>query len=371
MPREQERKRRIFFPPFLLALFLCTSLAAQMDPSVTDVISTEGDTTVRVIITRNGWERISSRATVEWLVTDHEGDFERQAKRSVASVQVPCLEAGWLIASKPFFDMRNGRRSCIVECTHNDLLHPPYERMRIEIGRAGEVSCADLNDTASIAARCFMKPYHTPRPMRDTIGNDVRYVVETHVDGTVAESPWITVRDTKRKNANVLKVFGILDTCTESASFDGSISISLFAVECCAGTKSYYEWYRIDREANQASLVWRTLFMVGLDEPRELLAVADSIATTSSMRLFLNTNRTVPDAPDHDDRERAVWKHGIPLVPKTTAWILATKETNDGTWAFVIGRPVLTTDVRALFKSDNSKMPGTVAGWMRVDNRHK
>ncbi|MBS1561009.1 MAG: hypothetical protein JSS89_05350 [Bacteroidetes bacterium] len=359
------------FPPFLLSLILCTSLAAQMDPYVTDVISTEGDTTVRVIITRNGWERISSRATVEWLVTDHEGDLERQAKRSITSVQVPCLEAGWLIASKPFFDIRNGRRSCIVECTHTSLLHPPHERLRIEIGRAGEVTCEGLNDTALIAAHCFMKPFRLPDPMRDTIGNDVRYVVESHVDGTVAESPWMTVRDTERKNADVLKVFGILDTCTESASFDGSISIALFAYECCAGTKSYYECYRIDREATQAHLVWRTLFMYGLEQPRALLVVADSITTTSSMRLFLNTDRNVPDAADYDDREREVWKHGIALVPKSTAWIVATKETDDGTWAFVIGRPVLTPDVRALFKSDNSKMPGTVAGWMKVGNRHK
>ncbi len=360
----------IFIPPFLLALFLCTSLAAQMDPYVTDVISAEGDTTVRVIITRNGWERISSRATVEWLVTDHEGEFERQAKRAVASVQVPCLEAGWLIASKPFFDLHNGRRSCIVECTNTSLLHPPHERLRIEIGRAGEVTCADLNDTALHAAQMFVRPYSPRKPMRYRLGEQERYALQMHVDGG-SESPWITVRDTKRKNADLLKAFGILDTCTESASFDGSISISLFAYECCAGTKSYYECYRIDRETTQARLVWRTLFMYGLEEPRALLVVADSIATTSSMRLFLNTDRSVPDAADYDDRERAVWKQGIALIPKTMAWIAATKETNNGTWAFVIGRPVLTPDVRALFNSDNSKMPGTVAGWMRVTNRHK
>jgi len=362
-------EHQMTFPPFLLALFLCTSLAAQMDPYVTDVITTEGDTTVRVIITRNGWERISSRVTVEWLVVDHAGDFDLQAKRSQTQVSVPCLEAGWLIATKPFFDMRNGRLTCVIECTKNDLLHPPYERMRIEIGRAGEATCASLNDAALIAARCFMKPYATPKPMRDTIGNDVRYVVQTHVDGAQAESPWVTVRDVAHQNAEVLHAFGILDEYAESMNFDGSVTISLFAHECCAGTKSYYERYQIDTEAKKPRLVTRTLFMVGLEEPHALLAVADSITTTSSMRLFLNTDRTVPDARDYDDSERGVWKYGVALVPNSTGWIVATKETDDGTWAFVIGRPVLTPDVRALFASDNSKEPGTVAGWMKVGKR--
>lgn len=336
-----------------------------MDPYVTDVITAGGDTTVRVIITRNGWERISSRATVEWLVTDFEGDFDRQAMRSIASVEVPCLEAGWRIAWEPFFEMRDGRLSCIVECMNNDLFHPPYERLRIEIGRAGEVSCEDVNDTALHAARLFMQPYTRPKPVRYRVGEHDRYALQMHFDGG-SESPSITVRDTERKNTEVLKVFGILDTCTESASFDGSISVLLYAFECCAGTKSYAEWYRIDVDATKARLVWRTLFMAGLEEPRSLQKVADSIITTSSSRLFLNTQRTVPDAADYRDRERDVWKRGVALQPKTTAWIVSTNETDDGTWAFVIGRPVLTPDVRALFDSDNSKMPGTVAGWMKV-----
>ncbi|MBK7578390.1 MAG: hypothetical protein IPI24_13335 [Ignavibacteria bacterium] len=357
--------------PFLLTIFFCTSLAAQIDPSVMDVVTKEGDTTVRVIISRSGYERISSRAMVEWWTEEGHGDDTPSTRKLLAQTPVRCLEAGWLIATEPFFEMRNGRLLCVVECTHNGLLHPPHKRMRIEFGGVGKLECNFLDDTALMAAQCFMKPYAFPKPRRDTIGEHGRYVVEMHVDGNVAESPWVTVRDTQHNNAELLHAFGILGEVAESGNFDGSISIAMFASECCAGTKSYFEWYRINPEAKQASLVSRTLFMYGLESPHSLHRVADSITTSSTMRLFLNTHDTKPNSDDYADDELRAWKHGIALAPNTKAWIVATKETDEDTWAFVIGRPVLTPEVRKIFESDNSNEVGTVAGWMKIDIRHK
>lgn len=356
---------------FLLAIFFCTSLVAQIDPSVMDVVTYEGDTTVRVIISRSGYERISSRAMVEWWTEEEHGDDTPSTRRLLAQTPVRCLEAGWLIATEPFFDMRNGRLSCVVKCTHNGFLHPPRERMRIEIGAAGKLECDFLDDSALIAAQCFMRPRVSPKPKRVTMGEHGRYVVEMHADGTVAESPWVTVRDTHHNNAELLHAFGILGEVAESGNFDGSISIAMFASECCAGTKSYFEWYRINPEAKQPSLVSRTLFMYGLEAPHSLHRVADSITTTSTMRLFLNTHGTKPNSDEYADYELHAWKHGIALVPNTKAWIVATTETEEDTWAFVIGRPVLTPEVRKIFESDNSNEVGTVAGWMMVDIRHK
>ncbi|MBK6420313.1 MAG: hypothetical protein IPF79_14135 [Ignavibacteria bacterium] len=357
--------------PFLLTIFFCTSLVAQIDPSVMDVVTYEGDTTVRVIISRSGYERISSRAMVEWWAEEEHGDDTPTTRKLLTQTPVPCMEAGWLIATKPFFEMRNGRLSCVVECTHNGLLHPPHERMRIEIGAAGKLECNILDDSALIAAQCFMKPHTSSKPRRVTIGEHGRYVVEMHADGTVAESPWVTVRDTQHNNAELLHAFGILGEVAESGNFDGSISIAMFASECCAGTKSYFEWYRINPDAKQPSLVLRTLFMDDLEAPHSLHRVADSITTTSTMLLFLNTLGTEPNNEDFADHELREWKHGIALAPNTKAWIVATKETDEDTWAFVIGRPVLTPGVRKIFKSDNSNEVGTVAGWMKVDIRHK
>ncbi|HLP27556.1 MAG TPA: hypothetical protein VK147_02870 [Candidatus Didemnitutus sp.] len=350
----------------LVAIFFCTSLAAQIDPSVMDVVTYEGDTTVRVIISRSGYERISSRAMVEWWTEEEHGDDTPSTRKLLAQTPVRCLEAGWQIATGPFFEMRNGRLSCVVECTHNGLLHPPHERMRIDIGAAGKLECNVLDDSALIAAQCFMKPHASPKPRRDTIGEHGRYVVEMHLDGNVAESPWVTVRDAKHNNDELLRSSGILVGYSESGNFDGGISIALFEYQCCAGTKSYFEQYQIDPEAKQARLVSRTLFMYGLESPHSLHRVADSITTTSTMRLFLNTHGTKPNSDDYADDELRAWKHGIALAPNTKAWIVATRETDEDMWAFVIGRPALTPEVRKLIERDNSSEAGTVAGWMMV-----
>lgn len=210
---------------------------------------------------------------------------------------------------------------------NNKLLHGAEERMRIEIGTAGNVSCDMLDDTALHAAQMFMRPQ---RPF-------------THV------------------HANCDDV-----ELAESSSFDESVTINVLAQECCGGNKMFAEMYRIDGDTGRARIVARTLFMNALERPRRLLKVARQITTTASMRLMLHTDNGTLRAHDPDDDIR-MWRQGLALVPNTTAWIVATKHTRSVMWAFVVCRPVLTPDVRHLFRGSNSSEPGRVAGWVHME----
>ena len=186
------------------------------------------------------------------------------------------------------------------------------------------------------------------------------------------ESPWTSVRDTSRSSKQLLWALGSLEEAYTTPDTDGSIQLEIDAYQCCGGTMTFYERYRIHPASDTAELLDRIAFTNELDKPLTLLKVARPITPTASMKLYLRTNKKIDENSLLDDFEVRAWTTGISLVPNTTAWIVATQEhwgRERETWALVIGYPELTPDVQRMFISDNSDAPGMIAGWVKIGER--
>lgn len=353
----------------LLALSLhVASISAQINPAVTNVVSYSiSDTTIRVVISTGGHEHVVSTAVVEWLAPDSARPGER---RIVARADVPIISSGLYVASDPSFDVDDKGLACIISVTNTHV--GPYaldQRIRVRVGAPGKVADEFLDDLPLRAVRTIVPHLAPSRGPRDRMTKYNDLVVEHVPNPEGMESPWTSVRDTVRGSKQLLEALGSLEEAYTTPDADGSIQLEVNALECCGGTMSFYERYRIHPASDTAELLDRIAFMNELDKPLTLRKVARPITTSASMKMYLRADKRIDENTLLDEHEVRAWTAGVSLIPNTTAWIVATQEHWGQvleTWALVIGYPQLTPDVRRMFNSDNTDAPGMMAGWVKI-----
>lgn len=349
----------------ITCLLLCAAcMRAQVYTPGRDASSTSvADTTIRLTMEESGRDSAASRAWVSWWV--------REAPRRDGAVRlgmdpVEFLERGGYAASAPFFDTDDRGLFCVMTLTNVHATKAPPLRLRVRIDRVGSASEEVLDDAALRAAESYVDALQSSHVAAGRIPMTGSVVVDVEDNTTIAESPWVVVRDTQQPGVDIFEAFGNLKGAYTSPTDAGAIEIALRAFECCAGTKAFYERYLIHPGTRSVRLLERVMFMYELESPRQLLKVARSFTVGAQAKLVMSTTGAPLDAELLSEIEHRVWTDGVALVPGSTAWIVALDERVNTTWAFVVGKPVVTPDVKKMFVSDNSSEPGMVAGWMKI-----